>query len=293
MKFLKYIILPLSFVYGLAAKQVAISVIAHHPSLERIQAGIEDVLKDYDPSIKIIVDNANGNPTTAAQIATKMISKKPDVLVGIGTLAAQTLHGANNGKIPLVFSAVTDPYTAQLIPKTGRPEHPITGSIDLPPTRDQVIFMKEQFPHVKTIGILYNPGEVNAISQIQAFEDEAHTYKILKAPAVKTVDVLESGKKLAPQVDLLYIPNDNTVVSAIEAVVQVANQANIPVFTSDPESLERGATAALAHDQYDIGVKTGELIVRILKGENAQDIPVIDTFNLIKVNKQTCAAKKH
>lgn len=271
-----------------SASHVAISLVAQHPSLDRICAGIEDVVRAYDPDILITLRNAQGNAATASQIAHQLLSKAPDVVVGVGTLTAQALHAVNKGKIPLVFGGVTDPTAAQLIPG---PEMPITGATDFPPVSAQISYIATHFPEVRKIGILYNPSEINATRQVQAFEQaaQAQGYIILKTAVLKTMDTSASARKLVPTVDLIYIPNDNTVVSAIETVTSAARSAHIPVFSSDPESVERGAHAAVAHDQYAVGQATGALVVRILQGERAQDIPFVTTYTVTQISNPSAS----
>src|SRR3990167_2675479 len=119
---------------------VAITQITQHPSLDQIRQGILDELKEEGVlkamKIQVIYDNAQGNITTAVQIAQKFAGLNPEVVVGITTPSAQTIHSALKDKeIPLVFAAVTDPVGANLVKDLDHTQENVTGTVDLPPIR--------------------------------------------------------------------------------------------------------------------------------------------------------------
>jgi putative ABC transport system substrate-binding protein len=126
------------------------------------------------------------------------------------------------------------------------------------------------------VGILYNPGEANSLSQIKQIEKEVKKFggKVILSPAASTVSVSQAVSYLVGKVDAIYLPNDNTVVSALTSVLKITHEHKIPVFSSDPESVKAGCTAAVAPDQYAIGVQAAKMIIRILNGEKADAIPI-------------------
>lgn len=247
---------------------VALTQIAPHPSLDQIRRGIEDELKTVE-GLKIIYENAQGNITIAAQIAKRFVSLKPNVIVPITTPSAQSIYNLATN-IPVVFSGVSDPVSAKLMGKG------ITGVSDLPPVKKQVELVLALLPNTKTIGILYNPGEVNSMTLVSLFAKEAYNVglNVIKAPCPHTSEVSTAFKSIEAKVDVLYIPNDNTVVTALDTVLQLAKQSKIPVFASDPESVSKGCLGALSYDQYQVGRQTGRLVIRILKGEDINHLPI-------------------
>jgi len=261
---------------------VAITQIAQHPSLDQIRQGIMDELAEQGltkaKKIKIIYENAQGNITTAVQIAQKFAGLDPEVIVGITTPSAQTIHAALRGKdIPLVFSAVTDPIGANLIKDLDHPNDDITGTIDLPPIKQQLALLKSISPNLKKIGVIYNPGEINSLKQIEKLDTMARKegIEIIKAPAFKSNEVYGAASKLVGNVDAIYLPNDNTVAAALDSVVRVANEYKIPTLASDDQSVKHGILASLANNQYQVGRETGKLVARILHGESAKKMPVV------------------
>ncbi|MBL0941333.1 MAG: ABC transporter substrate-binding protein [Alphaproteobacteria bacterium] len=267
---------------NLPNKTIAITQIAQHPSLDLIRQGIIDELKDQgyhkDKNLQIYYENAHGNITSATQIAQKFIGIHPDVIIAITTPSAQTIFKANQAsKIPMVFSAVTDPLGAGLVTRLDKPSGFVTGIIDFPPIKQQLLFIKKIMPDIKRIGVIYNPGEINAVKQIQAFEKHAQAFGLLiiKSPASKTSDVFSATQYLIHEVDAIYVANDNTIVSALEAILKVTFEYKIPLFASDGESVTRGALFALANNQYQVGRDTGKQVIKILQGSLPADLPVL------------------
>ncbi len=261
--------------------QVAITQIVEHPSLDSIRQGILDELASQgftqNNNLTVTYDNAQGNIVIAAQIAQRFIALAPDVIVAIATPSAQTaVNAMKDANIPIVFGAVTDPLSAKITRSLERPDNNATGTIDLPPAKDQLIFIKELFPKIKTLGILYNPGESNNIKQVARLKKAAGLlgFNIIEATATRTADVALTAKYLTSKVEAILIPNDNTIISALESVLKPALQNHIPVFTSDPDSVKKGALGAIANDQYDVGRMTGKIVAQILHGKPAEEIPI-------------------
>ena len=95
---------------------------------------------------------------------------------------------------------------------------------------------------------------------------------LVEAAAPRTVDVAAAARSLIGKVDVIYTNTDNNVVSAYESLVKVGNDAKIPLIASDTDSVKRGAIAALGINYHDLGVQTGKLVGRILKGEKPGEL---------------------
>lgn len=248
---------------------VAVTQIAPHPSLDRIRTGITDVLKEAGiQEDQIIYQNAQGNPATALQIAQKFVSLKPQVIVPITTPSAQAaLTAAKASNVPVIFSAVSDPLSAKLVDESLTSDIS-AGVSDLSPVQEQVQLLKDLFGANIDVGILYNVGETNSVTLVDQFEKAALDLgmRIHKATASSTNNVGSATQSLiAKGVRAIYIPNDNTVISALESVLHATTITKTPIITADPESVQRGALASIAHDQYEIGRETGRMILEFLK----------------------------
>lgn len=252
--------------------KVAVSQIVEHPALDATRQGLLDGLKakGYEQGKNLDFDfkTAQGNPAIAVQIARQFVGENPDVLVGIATPTAQALVSATK-TIPVVFTAVTDPIGAKLVKKLEQPGKNVTGLSDLSPVEQHVELIKEIMPNVKSIGVVYNPGEANAVSLMELLKSstQKHGIKLIEATALKSADVQTATQAIASKSDILYALIDNTVASAIEGMIVSANQAKTPVFGAATSYVERGAIASLGFDYYQIGVQTADYVVAILEGQ--------------------------
>lgn len=271
---------------------VAVTQIAPHPSLDAIRQGILDELDAQNQSVKIVYENAQGNIALAAQIAQKFISldPKPKVIVSITTPSAQATYNiARKHDIPVIFTAVSDPVAAKLIDAETRINPGITGISDFAPIEQQLGLILSIQPKLKKLGVLYNAAEVNSISIIEKLESQCTSQgiELVKIAASTTQEVATAAASLHGKIEALYIPNDNTIVSSLESVIKMLGDT-IPIYASDPQSVERGCLAAATFSQYEIGREAGKILVRVLSGEAPQSIPV-QTLTEVKfvVNQQT------
>ncbi|WGY47272.1 MULTISPECIES: ABC transporter substrate-binding protein [unclassified Vibrio] len=251
--------------------KVAVSQIVEHPALDAARQGLLDGLKakGYEEGKNLEFDfkTAQGNPAIAVQIARQFVGENPDVLVGIATPTAQALVAATKS-IPIVFTAVTDPVGAKLVKQMEQPGKNVTGLSDLSPVEQHVELIKELMPNVKSIGVVYNPGEANAVSLMELLKSSAdkHGLTLVEATALKSADVQSATQAIAAKSDIIYALIDNTVASAIEGMIVAANQAKTPVFGAATSYVERGAVASLGFDYYQIGVQTADYVAKILDG---------------------------
>ncbi|WP_261816907.1 ABC transporter substrate-binding protein [Vibrio gallicus] len=259
--------------------KVAVSQIVEHPALDATRKGLVDGLKahgyEQGKNLEFDYKTAQGNPAIAVQIARQYVGERPDVLVGIATPTAQALVSATRD-IPVVFTAVTDPVGAKLVKQLKQPGKNVTGLSDLSPVEQHVELIKEMFPDTKTLGVVYNPGEANAVSLIALLKESAdkHGLTLVEATALKSADVQSATQAIAEKSDVIYALIDNTVASAIEGMIVAANQTKTPVFGAATSYVERGAIASLGFDYYQIGVQTADYVAQILDGKKPGELDV-------------------
>lgn len=265
--------------FALAEKTVAITQIVEHPALDAVRKGVKDELAangyEEGKNLKWIYESAQGNGATAAQIARKFAGIGPDVIVAIATPSAQTVAAAARD-LPIVFSAVTDPLGAKLVKNMDHPGGNITGVSDLTPIDKHMALVKRVVPKARKLGVLFNPGEANSVTLVELVKKYApqHGMEVVEASATKSSEVLAAARSLVGRADVIYVPTDNTVVSAFSAVVKVGQSARLPVVAGDTDSVKQGAIAALGFNYYDVGRQTGKMVVQVLKGAKPGDIPV-------------------
>jgi putative tryptophan/tyrosine transport system substrate-binding protein len=258
---------------------VAVTAIVEHPALDAARDGVRDELKaggfEEGKNLKFVYESAQGEPSTAVQIAQKFVGENPSVIVPISTPSAQAVVNATS-EIPIVFTAVTDPLGAKLVGDMMKPGGNVTGMSDLSPIKKHLELIKEITPNATKIGVPYNPGEANSVTLLGLLKQYAPDMglEIVEAAAPTSADVLAATQSLVGKVDVIYVPTDNTIVSALESVIKVGTDNQVPVYAGDTDSVPRGAIAALGFNYYDVGRQTGKIVLRVLNGEKPGDIPV-------------------
>jgi putative ABC transport system substrate-binding protein len=255
---------------------VGISKIVAHPALDALEQGVQDGLKQSFPKARFDLQNANGEMSTASSIAQKFKAEKVSVAVGIATPTAQALVNTIKNS-PVIYCAVTDPVEAGLIGSTQKGEKNITGISDMTPVKEQIELLM-RVKKIKTLGHIYSSSEANAVSLAkiarQVCKDKG--IKFVEATITNSAEVKQAVQTIAGRVDGIYLSNDNTVFSALSAVTSVARKHKIPIMSADPSSAQtHEVLAAWGFDYYKMGVSTGKLVARVLKGEKPENIPTI------------------
>lgn len=256
--------------------RIGISKIVAHPALDGVEQGIQDELAELGyTDITFDLQNASGDMSTAAQIGAKFDADNVDIAVGIATPTAQALVNAIED-VPVVFTAVTDPVGAGLVPGLNGGGGNVTGYSDLTPVREQIELIA-QFDGIEAIGHVYSSGEANAVVLAEMAQEAAGELGIefITTTVANSAEVRQAAQSIVDRVDVFYMSTDNTVVSALAALTEVAVQAGVPVVSADPSSAEtQDVIAAYGFDYYTMGRATGALIAEILEGADPDEIPV-------------------
>jgi putative ABC transport system substrate-binding protein len=252
-----------------------------HPAMDAARDGFIDALADAGyiegENVEFDFQNPEGDATAEQTIAQKFVDDEVDLIYSFGTTISQKCVNAAEGTdIPVLFCAVTDPVTAELVASWDHPGENVTGTSDMIEMDSTVDLILEIVPGVETIGTIYNAGEVNSLVLVEGLNEACDTLgiEVIEATVSTTADVSTAAQSLVGRVDVIWVGTDNTVVSALDAVIGICEEELIPFFAADDPSIERGGIACLGFDYYDVGYQTGEMAVRILEGESAEDIPV-------------------
>lgn len=277
-------------------KSVAVTAIVEHPSLNAVRDGVYEALQTAGykegENLRWQYQTAQGNTSTAAQIARKFIGDQPDVIIAISTPSAQTVL-AGTKTIPVVFCAVTDPVAAKLTTSWEGSGTNVTGVSDMLDLDKQADLILRVVPDAKTVGMVFNPAEANSVVVVKNMEQELNKrgMKLLTAAAPRSVDVGTAARSLAGKVDVFYTSTDNNVVAAYEAITKVAQETKTPLIASDPPSVTRGAAAALGVDYTELGRQAGRQAIRIMEGEKPGEMAV-ETGNILTLYVNPGAAEK-
>lgn len=258
---------------------IGITQIVEHPSLDQARQGFIDRMTElgYAEGTDVVYDyhSAQGDMPTAQTIARKFQSDGADLILAIATPTAQAAAHLIKD-IPILITAVTDPVAAELVESIERPGTNVTGTSDLTPVRAQLELLKEIAPGATRVGVVYNAGEVNSVVQVQIAREAAADLglTLVEATAANSSEVLQAAQSLQGRADAIYVPTDNTVVSALESVLLVAERAKLPLIAGEADSVAKGALASVSIDYYLLGRQTADIAHRVLQGENPADIAI-------------------
>ena len=262
--------------------KIAISQIVEHPSLDATKQGFLAALKDAGivegKNLKVDFNNAQGDSANNLSIAQKIASEDDDLVLGISTPSALAIVQQVK-KTPILFAAVTDPLAAKIVSSLDKPGGNVSGASDTNPEAITRLmdFIANNFPKVKTVGLVINEGEPNAVIMAKKAEEalSKHGIKLIKAPVTNTSEVKQAAESLVGRADAFYITLDNTVVSGVDSLLKLAKDKHIPFFASDRDTVEKGAFATVGFKYYDHGYQVGQMAAEILKnGKKPGDMKV-------------------
>lgn len=255
--------------------RVGINQLVQHPALDAATTGFKEAFEEAGVEVTFDEQNANGEQGTALTISQQFASDNLDLVLAVATPAAQAT-AQNITDIPVLFTAVTDAVSAELVDSNEAPGGNVTGTSDIAPIEQQLELLQQLVPDAKSIGIVYASGEVNSQVQVDEVTKAAEPLGLsVNTQTVTTVNEIQQAVEALGDVDVIYVPTDNMVVSGISSLVQVAEQKQIPVIGAESGTVEGGALATLGIDYTELGRQTGEMALRILQdGEDPATMPV-------------------
>jgi putative ABC transport system substrate-binding protein len=269
--------------------KIGLIKILDHPALDRTQEGVIDYFKEVSPTAAIYPESAQADLQIANQIIQKFTQDKVDVIITLGTTVSQ-IAMKKTKKIPIVFGSVTDPLLSGLVESLEKPGSNVTGVSNFNPNliEDSLSFFKKILPNLKTLGIIYNPGESNSVILLEKTQEAAKALgiDIKTLPAQDTNEAVFAARNFAQSLDAIFINNDNTALAAIRGIVEAVHK--IPVFSSDLDTLDKGVLAVFGPDQYEIGQQVGKISLSLMNKKTfPQSTPVVfPDKNQLMINKE-------
>lgn len=258
---------------------VSVAQLVSHPSLNLIRDNFKKEMKKkgYVDGENIIINyaDASGQVANLNSIINQFEDQQSDVIVAIATSTAQMAARVSKN-IPVVFSAVSDPVGAQLVSDLDHPGGNITGTSDEVQV-DQILELAKQLtPGMKTVGFLYNASETNSVSNLQKAKKycEENGLTLIEGTGKDITELQTSASVLAQKVDVILSPNDNTVASSMQSLSKTATDAGIPYYVGADSMVEDGGLATVGIDYAQLGKETADMVIEILNGKKAGDIPV-------------------
>src|SRR5699024_8502169 len=264
-----------------------------HPALDDATAGFKEAFDEAGVEVEFEEQNANGEQATALTIAQQFAADDLDLALAVATPAAQAM-AQNLLDIPLLFTAVTDPVSAELVESMEAPGSNVTGTSDEAPIERQLELLKEIVPDAERVGIVHASGEGNSEVQVEQATEAAGPLDLeISTQTVTTVNEIQQAVEALGDVDAIYVPTDNMVVSGISSLVQVAESKQIPVIAAEEGTVEGGAVATLGIDYTELGRQTGEMALRILQDdEDPAEMPVETAAEFTYVVNEAAAERQ-
>lgn len=278
MKKILAIVLSLVLVVSLAACggasddtiNVGVVQLIQHDALDAATQGFVDTLKaEFGDKVVIDVQNASGEATNCTTIVNGFVSSNVDLIMANATAALQAAR-EGTADIPVLGTSITDYASALKIDNwTGTVGGNVSGTTDLAPLDQQAAMIKELFPDAKKVGLLYCSAEPNSQYQVDEMTKMLEALGFTCAPFAftDTTNVASVAQAACDASDVIYIPTDNTAANNTEAIANVVIPAGTPVIAGESGICKGCGVATLSIDYYDLGVATGKMAIKILKGE--------------------------
>ena len=267
--------------------KVGITQIVAHPALDSAREGFKDAFKESGLKVTFDEKNANGEIATANMIANNFVTEKVDLIYAIATSTAQSAAQATN-KLPVVFSAITDPEAAGLIKEN------VTGISDRVNVKQQLELLLKLDSKIKKVGVIYNSSEQNSKVQVDDLKKAASELgiTIVEKSVTQVSEIPQASETLVKSSDALYLPTDNLVASVINLITEKAISAKKIAFGAESAHVKGGALITQGIDYYEMGKEAGKIAVEILKnGKKPSDISFKKMdLNDIVINNKTLAA---
>ena len=258
--------------------RVGVCQLAQHPALDAATQGFVDALtEELGEAVQIDVQNASGEATNCSTIINGFLSSDVDLIMANAT-PALTAAASATSEVPILGTAVTAYGVAlDLDEFDGTVGGNISGTSDLADLSKQADMLTEWFPEAKNVGLLFCSAEPNSRYQV----DEVTKHLTAKGLTCTEFAFTDSNdlaavtEKAAAESDVIYIPTDNTAANNTESIGNILTAAKVPAVCGE-ESLCAGCgVCTLSIDYYDLGVTTGKMAAKILKGEsNISEMPI-------------------
>ncbi len=277
------VVLALSAVFagsGLAADKIGIAQFGKHPQLDTAVDSFKKELADQGfTDLEFVESQVNFDTNLIPQMLTTLQAAQPKLILTVTTPVSQGAKQLLAGTgIPVIFTAVTDPVAAELVPAWDKADPMMTGASDLQDIEAVLEFSTKLFPGATRVGFPYNPGEANDVAALGFIKEAADKQglEVVEVGIDSVNDIPARITSLKDKADFIYIPGSNLVQPAVPAVAASANQIGIPIVNASQSAVEDGQVVASFEVSYDqVGRNAGKLAAEFLKGKPLADLPPI------------------
>ena len=273
------------------SKKAKVAIIQYmpHSSLDNCTEGVEKALEKAGIAFDTEIGTSGSADADCQSYAERMVASNYDLIIAVATPAAMSAYSAvrsASSDIPVVFCAVSDPLSANLVQDMNAPGNNCTGTADAFDIAGQVALIRQLQPEIKSLGVLYTTSEANSLSQLKTLQAEcdAAGIELIAQGITDSTELASASISLVPKVEAITNLTDNNVVDNMNVVLEQAEAAGIPVYGSEIEQVSKGCLASASLDYVALGEQTGNMAVSILNGAKAAETPVVtvtDSFTVV------------
>lgn len=262
--------------------RVGIANFGEHPQLAAAVVGFKKALSEngFEEGKGVVYSESHTNfdASLVPQMIAKLQAEQPKLIFALTTPVSQIAKKALAGSgIPVVFSAVTDPVAAKLVPSWDAGDEGMTGSTDLQDMAAVMQFTHKLFPNAKRFGVPYNPGEANDVALLEKIKEVAGSqgFEVVSVGVDNVNDIQQRVASLAGKADVIYAPTSNLLQPAVAAIAAAARQAGIPVVNADDGAVRNGVVPASFSVNYtQVGYAAGKIAAEVLNGKDPKSIAI-------------------
>ena len=223
---------------------------------------------------------ARGDYSRLPALAAELVSRRVNVLVGVGGDASARAAGAATSTIPIVFGMGGDPAKAGLIDSINRPGRNATGFFILSNDMEQkrLGMLKELVPEVTYFGAMLNPDFPPAAGQMRDIEDAAPKIdrRIFVTKASNDADLDAAFAAIVRErVGALLVASDPFFDTRRRRIIEFAAQNKLPTIYQFREYAIDGGLISYGPSITDAYRQAGIYVGRILMGAKPADLPVV------------------
>ena len=275
--------------------EIGICQLTEHVALDAATQGFKDAIVAAlgEENVEFNYQSAQGDSNTCSTICNQFVSDGVDLILANATPALQAAAAATN-EIPVLGTSVTEYGVALEIDDfDGTVGGNISGTSDLAPLDKQADMIAEWFPEAKKVALIYCSAEANSKYQVdevkkylEAKDIEANLYSFSDSNDISAVCTNAANEN-----DVIYVPTDNAVADNTGIIDNICRPLGKPVIAGEEGICKGCGVATLSISYYDLGKTTGEMAVKILKGEaDIADMKIEYTEVTKKYNADICKA---
>ena len=258
---------------------IGIIQLVQHSALDQASQGFMDKLTELlgEGNVEFDYQNAQGDSSNCATIVNGFVAGNVDLILANATAALQAAYNGTE-TIPVLGTSITDYATAlDLTDFDGTTGFNVSGTSDLAPLDEQAALIKQLFPDVKKVGLLYCTAEPNSKYQIDVVTKALTDMGIECAPFgfSDSNDIASVTTNACSECDVIYVPTDNTAANNTEVINNICLPAKVPVVAGEEGICAGCGVATLSISYYDLGYATGEMAYEVLvNGADVATMPI-------------------